>query len=502
VGGQAVTEEAPVATATTPTLRTDIFIDGAFRPAVSGERFTTENPATGRPLAEIAAGDSADVDAAVKAARAAFADGRWARRSPTERKATLLKLADLIEANLEELAQLDSLEAGKPITDCRDVDLPETIKTFRWFAEAADKLFDSIAPTGPDALGMIIREPIGVVAAVLPWNFPIMMAAWKAAPALTAGNSLIIKPAELTSLSTIRLAELAAEAGIPDGVFNVVPGLGETAGQALGRHMGVDALSFTGSTEVGRLFLRYSSESNLKEIVLECGGKSPHVVMADARDLDLVADNIVFAGFTNMGENCTCGSRVIVHRSVREALLERVVAKSAEWTVGDPSDPGTRIGPMIEAPHLAKVMGYIEAGKREGAHVVVGGDRAMPDSGGYFVEPTVFDGVSNSMSIARDEIFGPVISTIEFDSEAEGLAIANDTNYGLHAAVYTNDLDTAIRAARTLRAGTVSVNAYSEGDVFTPFGGFKESGFGGRDKGLESIDQYTEKKTVWISVKP
>ena len=491
-----------MATATVPTLRTDIFIDGAFRPAVSGERFITENPATGRPLAEIAAGDSRDVDLAVASARAAFADGRWARRSPAERKATLLKLADLIEANLEELAQLDSLEAGKPITDCRDVDLPETVKTFRWFAEAADKLFDSIAPTGPDALGMIIREPIGVVAAVLPWNFPIMMAAWKAAPALAAGNSLIIKPAELTSLSTIRLAELAAEAGLPDGVFNVVPGMGETAGQALGRHMGVDALSFTGSTEVGRMFLRYASESNLKEIVLECGGKSPHVVMADARDLDLVADNIVFAGFTNMGENCTCGSRVIVQRSVRDDLLERVVAKSAEWTVGDPSDPRTKIGPMIEAPHLAKVMGYIEAGKREGAHVLIGGDRAMPDSGGYFVQPTVFDGVSNSMSIARDEIFGPVISTIEFDTEEEGLAIANDTNYGLHAAVYTNDLDTAIRAARTLRAGTVSVNAYSEGDVFTPFGGFKESGFGGRDKGLESINQYTETKTVWISVKP
>src|SRR5689334_6402594 len=254
-------------------------------------------------------------------------------------------------------------------------------------AAAADKLFDSIAPTGPDALGMILREPIGVVAAVLPWNFPIMMAAWKAAPALAAGNSLIIKPAELTSLSTIRLAELAAEAGLPDGVLNVVPGLGPTAGQALGRHNGVDALSFTGSTEVGRLFLRYASESNLKEIVLECGGKSPHVVMADARDLDLVAENIAFAGFTNMGENCTCGSRVIVHRSVRDDLLERMIAKTGEWTVGDPSDPDTRIGPMIEAPHLAKVMSYIEAGKREGAHVVVGGDRALPDTGGYFVEP-------------------------------------------------------------------------------------------------------------------
>ena len=349
---------------------------------------------------------------------------------------------------------------------------------------------------------MIIREPIGVVGAVLPWNFPIMMASWKAAPALAAGNSLIIKPPELTSLSTIRLAELAAEAGLPDGVFNVVPGLGETAGQALGRHMDVDVLSFTGSTEVGRLFLRYSSESNLKRIVLECGGKSPQVVMADAADLDLVAENVLIAGYANMGENCTCGSRLIVHRDVREELLARIVARTADWIVGDPQDPATRIGPMIERPHLDKVLGYIESGREAGARVVVGGERAMPDSGGYFVEPTVFDDVDNSMKIAREEIFGPVIATIPFDSEEEGLDIANDTNYGLHAAVYTNDLDTAIRAARTLRAGTVSVNAYSEGDITTPFGGFKESGFGGRDKGLEAFDQYTEKKTVWISVKP
>lgn len=487
--------------AATPVFRTEAFIDGAFRPALSGERFDTEDPATGRTLATIAAGDAADVDLAVSAARRAFDDGRWSRRSPAERKVVLLRLADLIETNAEELALLDSLEAGKPITDCLEADVPETIKAFRWFAEAADKLYDSIAPTGPEALGMIIREPIGVVAGVLPWNFPLMLAAWKAAPALTAGNSLVLKPAELTSMSTIRLAELAAEAGLPDGVLNVVPGLGETAGQALGLHMGIDALSFTGSTEVGRLFLRYASESNLKRIVLECGGKSPHVVLGDAADLDLVADNVVTAGFANMGENCTCGSRLIVDRRIRDDLLERIVARTADWIVGDPQDPATRIGPMIERPHLDKVLGYIETGRAEGARVVVGGERALPDSGGYFVEPTVFDGVDNSMQIARDEIFGPVISTIAVDSEEEALAIANDTDYGLHAAVYTNDLDAAIRAARTLRAGTVSVNAYSEGDITTPFGGYKESGFGGRDKGMEAFDQYTEKKTIWISVK-
>ncbi len=489
-----------MATATIPAFRTDAFIDGRFRPAASGARFVTENPATGQPLAEVAAGDAADVNVAVRAARAAFEDGRWSRRAPSDRKAVLLRLADLIEANLEELALIEALEAGKPITDCREVDLPDTIRTFRWYAEAIDKMFDAVAPTGPEALGLVVREPIGVVATVLPWNFPILLAAWKVAPALAAGNSMVVKPAELTSLSTIRLAELAAEAGLPDGVLNVVPGLGETAGQALGRHMDVDALSFTGSTEVGRLFLHYAADSNLKEVVLECGGKSPQLVMADPPDLDLVADQVLFAGFMNMGENCSCGSRLIVHRSVREPLLERIVTKVADWPVGDPLDEGTRLGPLVERPHLDKVLEYIEAGRQEGARVVTGGEAILDETGGYFVAPTVFDGVENGMRIAREEIFGPVISTIPFDDEREGIALANDTNYGLAASVYTKNLDTAIRVARSIRAGTVGVNAYSEGDVTTPFGGYKQSGFGGRDKGLEAFDQYTEKKTIWFAL--
>jgi gamma-glutamyl-gamma-aminobutyraldehyde dehydrogenase len=311
---------------------------------------------------------------------------------------------------------------------------------------------------------------------------------------------MVVKPSELTSLSMLRAAELAAEAGLPDGVLNVVPGLGETAGQALGRHAGVDMVSFTGSTEVGRLFLGYSAESNLKEVVLECGGKSPQVVLADPPDLDLVAEQVLLAGFMNQGENCSCGSRLLVHRSVRDPLLERVAAKTAEWRVGDPLDPATRIGPMVESTHLAKVLGYIDAGRSEGAEVVVGGGRVLEDSGGYFVAPTVFDGVRNSMRIAREEIFGPVISTIPFDDEDEAIAIANDTSYGLAASVYTRDIDRAIRFARAIRAGTVGINAYSEGDVSTPFGGYRESGFGGRDKGLESFDQYTEKKTIWFSL--
>jgi gamma-glutamyl-gamma-aminobutyraldehyde dehydrogenase len=489
-----------MAVAALPQFRTKAFIDGDFRDAESGSTFTTENPATGKPLAQIVAGDVADIDKAVRAARHAFEDGRWSKQSPADRKRTLLRFADLLEANLEELALLDSLEAGKPITDCREVDLPDTVKTYRWFAEAIDKMFDAVAPTGPEALGLIVREPIGVVGAVVPWNFPILMATWKAAPALAAGNSMIIKPAELTSLSTIRMAELAAEAGIPDGVLNVVPGLGETAGQALGRHMDVDLVTFTGSTEVGRYFLKYSAESNLKRITLEMGGKSPQVVLADPPDLDQVAEQVLVAGLMNMGENCSCGSRLIVHRSVHDRLVERLVDGLGAWPVGDPQEPETRLGPMIEKPHLEKVLGYIEAGREEGARVLTGGERTLTETGGYFVAPTIFDDVRNTMKIARDEIFGPVISTIPFDDEDEAIVLANQTNYGLAASVYTTNLDRAIRVSRAIKAGTVGVNAYSEGDITTPFGGYKESGFGGRDKGLEAFEQYTEKKTIWFQL--
>jgi gamma-glutamyl-gamma-aminobutyraldehyde dehydrogenase len=486
-------------TAALPTFRTQAFIDGAFRDAASGKTFTTENPATGQAIADVAAGDAADIDVAVKASRRAFEDGRWSRRAPADRKQVLLRFADAIEANLEELATLDALEAGKPITDCRGVDLPDAVRTFRWYAEAIDKVFDAVAPTGPEALGLIVREPIGVVGAVVPWNYPLLMATWKVAPALAAGNSVILKPSRLTSLSAIRLAELASEAGLPDGVLNVVPGSGGTAGQALGRHMDVDMVTFTGSTEVGRQFLTYAAESNLKEITLECGGKSPQVVLAEPPDLDLVAEQVLFAALVNQGENCSCGSRLIVHRSVQEPLLERLVARLPEWPVGDPMDEATRVGPMIERPHLDKVMGYIAKGRAEGARVLAGGGRILEESGGYFVAPTIFGDVANSMSIAREEIFGPVLSTIPFDTEAEGVRLANETSYGLAASVYTRDLDAAFRVARALRAGVVGVNAYSEGDITTPFGGYKESGFGGRDKGLEALEQYTEKKTIWVT---
>jgi len=485
----------------TPTYRTQVFIDGAFLDAASGETFVTENPATGQPITSVAAGDAADIDLAVKAARRAFEDGRWSRMAPADRKTVLLRFADGIEANSDELATLDALEGGKPITDCRAVDLPETVKTIRWYAEAIDKVFDAVAPTGPDALGLIIREPVGVVGAVVPWNFPILMAAWKIAPALAAGNSMIVKPSRLTSLSAIRLAEIASAAGLPDGILNVVPGSGSGAGQALGRHMDVDKVTFTGSTEVGREFLHYAAESNLKEVTLELGGKSPSLVLAEPPDLAVVAEQVLFAALMNQGENCSAGSRLIVHRSVHDELVERLAAGLAAWPVGDPMDPATRIGPMIERPHLDKVMGYIARGRAEGARVVTGGDRVLESSGGYFVAPTIFDDVTNTMSIAREEIFGPILSTIPFDDEAEGIRLANETSYGLAASIYTTDLDAAFRVSRALRAGTVGVNAYSEGDITTPFGGYKQSGFGGRDKGLEAFDQYTEKKTIWVTLR-
>jgi gamma-glutamyl-gamma-aminobutyraldehyde dehydrogenase len=490
-----------VAIAALPRFRTQAFIDGAFVDATSGETFETENPASGEVLTRVTSGGAPEIDRAVAAARKAFDDGRWSRMAPADRKQVLLRFADVLAANSEELAVLDSLEAGKPITDTRDVDVPESVKTLRWYAEAIDKVFDAVAPTGPEALGLIVREPIGVVGAVVPWNFPLLMAMWKVAPGLAAGNSMVIKPSRLSSLSAIRLAELASEAGLPDGVLNVVPGPGGAAGAALGRHPDVDKVTFTGSTEVGRLFLQYSAESNLKAVTLELGGKSPAVVLDSPPDLDIVVEQVLFGVLMNQGENCSCGSRLIVHRSVQEELVERLAAGLSAWPVGDPMDPATRIGPMIEKPHMDKVLGYISRGREEGARVAAGGGRVLQETGGYYVEPTIFDGVSNDMTIAREEIFGPVLSTIPFDTEEEGIALANQTAYGLAAAVYTRDLDAAFRVSRALRAGTVGVNAYSEGDITTPFGGYKESGFGGRDKGLEALEQYTEKKTIWVALR-
>ena len=482
--------------------RTRLFIDGAFRDAAAGGRYTTENPATGRPLAQVAQGGPADVDIAVSAARRAADDGRWSRVSPGDRKRILVRWADLIEQNGAEIGLIETLDAGKPITDTVGLDVPETATCIRWHAEATDKLYGQVAPSPEGTVATITREPCGVVGAVIPWNYPAQMAAWKLGPALATGNTVVIKPASTTSLSLLRIAELASEAGLPDGVLNVVTGPGDTVGEAIGRHPDVDCLAFTGSTEVGRRFLTYAAESNLKRVLLELGGKSPQLVFPDATDMASIAANVAIAIFWNMGENCSAGSRLIVHRSVKDRLLDAVAAELERWPVGDPLDPATRIGALINRGHLEKVLGYIETGRREGARVVTGGSRILEETGGYFVPPTVFDGVRNDMTIAREEIFGPVLSVIEFDTEAEAVALANDTPYGLAASLYTDHLNVAHRVARELKAGVVGINAYSEGDMTTPFGGYKLSGFGGHDKSVHAHDQYTETKTIWIALKP
>ncbi len=473
-------------------------IAGRAADAADGRRFTTINPATGEPLAMVADCGAEDIDRAVAAARKAF-EGPWGRMAPADRKQLMLRFAALIESHATELATIETLEGGKPIADTSTIDLPETVATIRWHAEAADKLNDQLTPSAPNVVSMVVREPIGVVGCVLPWNFPLMMAAWKLGPILATGNTCVLKPAEQTSITTIRLAELAVEAGIPDGVINVVPGFGPRAGEPLGRHPDVDALAFTGSTETGRRFLHYSAESNLKRVLLECGGKNPFVVMADADNLDAVADHAATSIYWNGGQNCSSNSRLIVHRAIKDELLELLVEKSGEWTVGDPLDPTTRIGAMIEQDHLDKVLGYIDAGRSD-ANCVLGGRQVLADSGGLFVEPTVFDGVDPAGPLATEEIFGPVLSVIEFDHPEQGLRIANDTPYGLAASVFTSDLRTAHLSARAIRAGTVTVNTYGEGDNATPFGGFGLSGFGGRDNGLAAHEQYTELKTIWIDL--
>ncbi|RDC68474.1 aldehyde dehydrogenase [Rhodovulum sp. 12E13] len=472
-------------------LPTGAFVDGAFRPARSGATFATTNPATGAVLAEVAACGAADVDFAVEKAQDAFEDGRWSRLPPAERKARLIRLAKLMKRNARELAVMESLDSGKTILDCETVDLPETIHCLIWHAEAIDKIYDQVAPASDDHVAMVVREPVGVVGLVLPWNFPLLMLAWKIGPALAAGCSVIVKPAEETPLTALRVAELAHEAGIPPGVFNVLPGTGPDVGEPIGRHPGIDAVSFTGSTETGARFLRYAAESNLKEVVLEMGGKNPVVVLDDAENLDRVAAHVVNGAFWNMGENCSASSRLIVHKGVRDALLERLLAHAREWPVGDPLDPETRVGALVSPAHFDKVCSYLA-----GQTVLTGGGARS----GRFVEPTILDVADLSSRPAREEIFGPVLSVMTVGSFDEAIALANDTEYGLAAALFTGNVKRAIRGARAIRAGTVTVNAFGEGDIATPFGGWKRSGFGGRDNGLHAHDQYTQLKTIWIDL--
>lgn len=475
---------------------TQAFINGRYCNASDGSTFASINPATGETICDVSHCTPADVEAAVAAGRRAFNDGKWSRAAPEHRKEVLLKLAELIRENSDELAVLESIDSGKTITDCLAEIGGEVPNFFQWYAELADKSFGKVSPTGEEALALIVKEPVGVVGLVLPWNFPLLMAAWKLAPALAAGCSCLVKPAEQTPLSTIRLAELAQEAGVPDGVLNVLPGLGETTGQAIGRHPDIDIVSFTGSTEVGGYFMRYSGESNLKVIGLEMGGKSPMIVLDDADLSDELIEHAATAAFWNGGQNCSANMRQLVDAHVADDFLEKIVARANAYIVGNPLDPKTDIGAMVTREHMAHVSGYIEKGSAEGARKLTGRSR---DGNGFFIEPTVFSGLTPDMTISREEIFGPVLGVLPVNGVEEALRIASDSKYGLHATVFTRDIDRALHMARRLPVGTVSINGFSEGDIKTPFGGYKQSGSLSRDNGTEAMDQYLQTKTIWIT---
>jgi len=472
------------------------WIDGCAVPAASGRTFACINPATGATLAQVSACDAEDVDRAVRAARRSFAAGVWSRTDPAHRKAVLLRLAELIRTHRTELALLESLDMGKLVGDAAAVDIPGAAGVFQWYGEAIDKQYDEIAPTAPGNLALIRREPLGVVGAVVPWNFPLDMAAWKCAPALAAGNSIVLKPAEQSPLSALRLAELALEAGLPPGVLNVLPGYGETAGRAIGLHPDIDCVAFTGSTQVGKLFQVYAGQSNMKQVWLECGGKSPNLVFADCADLDAAAERAAFGIFFNQGEVCSANSRVLVERAIAPEFTERLLARARAYAPGNPLDPRSTMGALVDEAHTQRVMGYVEAGKAS-ARLLTGGQRVAVEGAGCFVEPTVFGAVGADDALANEEIFGPVLALIAFDDEAQAVALANRSIYGLAASLWTGSLARAHRVAEQLHAGTVSVNTVDAISPQTPFGGFKQSGMG-RDLSLHALDKYTALKTTWI----
>ncbi|TLP68648.1 aldehyde dehydrogenase [Pseudomonas nitroreducens] len=469
------------------------FIDGSYSPAQDQRSFDKSSPLDGRKLAAIARGGVADIDRAVAAARRVFDAGHWSRMAPVQRKRILIRFADLLESHAEELALLETLDMGKPIGHALATDVPGAANAIRWSAEAIDKVYGEIAATAEDQLGLVTREAVGVVGVIVPWNFPLLMASWKLGPALACGNSVVLKPSERSPLTAIRIATLACEAGIPEGVLNVVPGFGAEAGDALSRHMDVDAIAFTGSTGVAKRLMVASGQSNLKRVWTEAGGKSPNIVFADAPDLRAAATSAASAIAYNQGQVCTAGSRLLVQESVREEFLEYLREALAAWTPNDALDPASRYGALVDAQHLQSVQGYIASGLEEGARLVAG----TGEGEGCYLAPVVFDGVRNDMRIAREEIFGAVLSVIAFADAEEAVAVANDTPYGLAAALWTSSLSRAHQVSRALRAGSVWVNQYSGGDMTAPFGGFKQSG-NGRDRSLHAFDKYTELKATWI----
>ncbi|MBA5639088.1 aldehyde dehydrogenase [Duganella sp. LX20W] len=475
------------------------FIGGQRVWSKSEQRFDNLSPVDGRNLGQVARCDGADVDLAVAAARVAFEDRRWAGKSPAQRKRVLIKFADLVQQHGPELALLETLDMGKPIKYSQSVDVGATANCLRWYGEAIDKVYDEIAPTADSSLALITREAVGVVAAIVPWNYPMIMAAWKIAPALAAGNSVVLKPSEKSPLTALRLAELALEAGIPAGVFNVLPGYGHEAGAALALHMDVDCIGFTGSTKIGKQIMQMAGQSNLKRAWTELGGKSANIVCADCPDLDAAVASAIGSIYFNQGESCNAPSRLFVEASIRDRFIEKALAMVPDFQPGDPLDEATVMGAIVDATQLKTVLGYIDAGKADGAKLLAGGAQARTASGGFYVEPTLFDQVDSSMKIAREEIFGPVLSVLSFTDIHDAVRQANATPYGLQAAVWTANMSKAIQTARALRAGTVHVNQYDGDDITVPFGGYKQSG-NGRDKSLHAFDKYTELKTTWIQI--
>jgi acyl-CoA reductase-like NAD-dependent aldehyde dehydrogenase len=472
------------------------FINGRFVDALSGHRRATVNPANGRELADVALCGTEDADIAVSHARAAFESGAWSRMAPMDRKMVLVRWAELIESHASELALIETLDVGKPISDTTNVDVPATVRTIRWSGEAIDKVYDEIPPTPADTLALVQRLPLGVVAAIVPWNFPLSTTAWKLAPSLATGNSVILKPASNTPLSALFIARLASEAGLPDGVLQVLPGPGGSLGKHLATHMDIDGLTFTGSTPVGKKLMEYSGRSNLKRTFLELGGKSPNIVFADS-NLEKAAAMAAAAVFYNGGQTCTAGTRLIVEENIQDCFLEMVIENAKGWMPGNPLDPSTAMGPMIDESQCNTVAEYVDIGHGEGAELLCGGRQALKESGGYYYEPSIFGGVNNAMRIAQEEIFGPVMSVIPFKSAEEAVQVANDSIYGLAGAVWSNDINTAHKVAKAVRVGTMGINNYFGGDITVPFGGFKQSG-NGRDKSIHAFHDYTELKTTWI----